>query len=115
MRVYQYCINKDNPLFDKVISLLKLPDDFDTDSYEETGKEIPIESYGLREVYADFFSISQNENYKAGQAGFKPEVGVLISMDDFDGEELVQIDEDVFHIYRVYGRGEMLELYCEVR
>lgn len=103
-------------MFDKVVTLVKGAQTYEDMIEDAIGQQSENVDPILNEVFADFFSISQNEYFKAGQHGFKPVVGVLVLNDDYQGEEELTIDEDSFHVYRVFNRGEgVLELYCEVR
>lgn len=57
-------------------------------------------------------SITQNEYYKAEQAGIRPQGIIIMSRFDYSGETQLKIGNDTFTIYRTYQPGtDRIELY----
>ena len=81
-----------------------------TGSKDSTGqtKTTPTPKTYIGEVK----SITQNEYYKADQAGIRPQGIIIMSRFDYDGETQLQIGSDTFTIYRTYQPGiDKIELY----
>lgn len=77
---------------------------------DEIGQQIPVET--SKTVFADVQSISQNEFFKAGQTGFKPQHKILIWCFEYDGENAVELNGERYTIYRTFLRtDEKIELY----
>ncbi|MFF5994796.1 phage head closure protein [Lysinibacillus sp. KU-BSD001] len=82
---------------------------------EDTRKQKRRVDEEKREVFANKRSIAQMEFMQAAQAGIKARHCFIIRLIDYE-EETELIYNDVFYsIYRVYEKGENIELYCEVR
>lgn len=61
-------------------------------------------------------SISQNEFYAAGQAGFKPDCVFIVNTLDYQNEKRLKFKNVIFDIYRTFDRvDERTELYCKVK
>ena len=70
-----------------------------------------------REVFCDKSSIGQKEFYQAHSTGLKPEMKlVLADYLDYNGEQLVEYEGQIFRVLRTYRSGQTLELvvYQEV-
>lgn len=81
-------------------SIITLVCELDEDTEEKT------------EVFADIESVSQSEFFSAAQAGFRSEYKVTLWQGDYDGQDIVEIDENRFSVYRRYLRyDEKIELY----
>lgn len=66
------------------------------------------------EILARKESISQNEFYKGGEAGLKPEFRLTTAIIDYNGEREVEVDGNKYGIYRTYEVDkDYVELYCE--
>ena len=77
---------------------------------DEIGQQIPVET--SKTVFADVQSISQNEFFKAGQTGLKPQYKILIWCFEYDGENAVELNGERYTIYRTFLRAdEKIELY----
>ena len=69
-----------------------------------------------REVFGQLGSVTANEFFAGGQNGFKPEFRIVMFAPDYLGEELLEIDGQVYSIYRTYfAKNDMIELYVEKR
>ena len=76
------------------------------------GQMVPLET--TRQVYCDISSVSADEMFNAGQAGFKPEFRATMFEGDYNGEDEAELDGVVYSIYRTYlTRGNNIELYFE--
>lgn len=62
-----------------------------------------------RQVYCQIFSVGRSEFYAASNAGLKPELIVRLGdFAEYDGEQLAEVDGDVYTIIRTYrDRGSM--------
>lgn len=82
---------------------------FDKDALQQL---IPTEK--RREVFCTVGSIQQSEFFGAGRNGLKPKLCVKVFAEDYQGEELVEVDGVRYHVYRTYlGANDRLELYLE--
>jgi phage head-tail adaptor, putative, SPP1 family len=79
---------------------------------DEIGQELPPVTE-KREIYCTRKSIKQSEFYQASQIGMKPEFVIETSMFDYSGEEIIEVDNVLYKIYRTFKReDEIIELYC---
>jgi SPP1 family predicted phage head-tail adaptor len=63
-------------------------------------------------VFGGIESISQSEFFNAGQSGLKPDYKVIMWGFEYDGQEVVKIDDIKYSIYRTYQRkDDKIELY----
>lgn len=73
-----------------------------------------IETESRSEIMALYESVSQNEFYKAGEAGLKPEFRLTTAIIDYNGEREVELNGARYGIYRTYEVDkDYIELYCE--
>ena len=91
-----------------VIKLVK-----ETPYRNEYGVLIPETSE--REVFCNVKAINQNEFFKAGEIGLKPQFKFIIAnAEDYEGEKLVIYQDKQYSIYRTYIKTtEAIELYVE--
>lgn len=69
-----------------------------------------------RPVYAQISSVTASEFFSGGQNGFQPEYRLTMFGWDYEGEDLVEIDDMIYSIYRTYrARNDRIELYVERR
>lgn len=77
---------------------------------DDIGQQIPAET--IKTVFADIQSISQNEFFKAGQSGLKPQYKILIWGFEYNGETAIELDGKKYSVYRTFLRNdEKIELY----
>ena len=99
-------------MFDSVINLL-----IENTSQDEIGQV--IKSYDRKAVFANKKSITQNEFYSSKK--ISPYMGIRdsfcfeINLLDYNGEESLEYNDKIYKIYRIYEKGEIIELYCEMR
>lgn len=77
----------------------------------------PVITETTRDVFAKLGSIGQKEFYQAHAVGLQPEIKfVLADYLDYDGEELVQHNDQRYRVLRTYRKGQELEItvYREV-
>jgi|SRR5690625_1479589 len=72
-----------------------------------------ISSEEKRMVYTNKRSIRQSEFYQAQAEGLKPELAFDIRSFEYEGEDLVEYEEQKYKVIRTYDRGEIIELICE--
>lgn len=85
-----------------------------TGTVDKYGNDAPI--YTAREVLADIRSIGMREFYSAAQTDYKPEcTAVLADYRDYDGEEIIIWNSEIYHLVRAYRNGRQLELTLERR
>lgn len=82
-----------------------------TVEYDELGNQIETEEE--RMVYANEMSISINEFYQAGGAGYKPEKQFEIYSFEYDGETDVRHNGKRYKIVRVAKKGDKTRIICE--
>lgn len=79
---------------------------------DDIGQQVPKET--KRDIYCTLKSIGQEEWYKAGNRGLKPEIKAIIFSPEYQNETIAEIDGKRYGIYRTYiGENENLELYLE--
>lgn len=67
-------------------------------------------------VFCEIASITQNEFFKAGQSGFKPELKIAVWSNEYHNEEIIKIENTYYSIYRTFPRIDgKTELYVEKR
>lgn len=72
--------------------------------------------YSKREVFCSFLPINSQEFHSAGQRGIKSAVCVVVDVDFYNNEELIEFEEKQYKVYRRYPRPDgLVELYCEER
>ncbi|NMA65320.1 MAG: phage head closure protein [Clostridiaceae bacterium] len=77
---------------------------------DEIGQQIPTAT--KKTVFADVEGISQNEFFKAGRTGLKPQYKILIWVFEYNGEAAVELDGKKYSVYRTFLRDdEKIELY----
>lgn len=63
-------------------------------------------------VFATVESVSMAEFYQASLQGLKPELRLLIWMNEYNDEELVEYKDKTYNVYRTYRRPDgRVELY----
>ena len=73
-----------------------------------------VQTVTRREVYCNISSVSASEWFEAGRSGLKPEYRVTMFSPDYKGEELAELDEKPYGIYRTYEKNPYeIELYLE--
>lgn len=89
---------------------------------EKTKNELNQYSEKLveRYVYADLRSVSSREFANAGTIGHRAEAVAVIHREDYNHEELIRITEShpviregLYRIYRIYEKGDQIELYLK--
>lgn len=79
---------------------------------DEWGNPTPVAEEWT--VFADRMSVGQNEFYRAGNQGLKPDFVFEIYAEEFDGAALLICDGAEYSIIRTYQRTlDRLELVCE--
>ena len=67
-----------------------------------------------KELICEVRSISQSEFYIAAQHDYKPEIKVIISdFLDYDGEDKLMFDGEIYDVIRIYRTGISLEIVAE--
>lgn len=90
----------------EIIHLIK-----QTRSTDEYGD--PVISQSSRQVFCRVDSVGMKEFYQAASTGLKPELKfVLADYLEYQGEQLVEYDDAVYHVLRAYRKGLELELTC---
>lgn len=68
-----------------------------------------------KQVFANKRSVSQSEFFNGGQRGLRPQYQFEIRLSEYSGESELIFEGVTYSIYRVYEKGENIELYCELR
>lgn len=96
-------------MFDSVATLISERIDFD-----ELGNEKIITAE--KRIFCNKKSVTQNEFFKASEAGLKPQLMILIFAVDYNNESKVKVDDKVYYIYRSYQKTkDKLELYLSTK
>jgi head-tail adaptor len=66
-------------------------------------------------IFANKLPVHSNEFYQASQAGYKIEKVFQVRTIDYEGEESLNYENEVYRIVRTYDKGEYIELSCEKR
>ena len=83
-------------------------------TFDEIGNQIPIKT--KKEVFSTCESVSQSEFFNAGQTGLKPDYKLVIWSFEYQNEQLVEIDNIEYSVYRTFLRDdEKIELYLTKR
>lgn len=78
---------------------------------DDIGQMVPTETY--RKVFARLRSVSLNEWTNANQLGLSASYQAVMWDHEYRGEEIVQIEDRRYHVYRTYSTGDRIELYLE--
>ena len=74
--------------------------------------EIDAETEERQEVFAKAESIGQKEFFAAAQTGFKAEFKMTVWQSDYEGQNIVELNNQRYSVYRTYLRSdEHIELY----
>lgn len=96
-------------MFDSVATLISEKIDFD-----ELGNEKIVTAE--KQIFCNKKSVTQNEFFKASEAGLKPQLMILIFAVDYNNESKVKVDDKVYYIYRTYQKTkDKLELYLSTK
>lgn len=69
-----------------------------------------------RPVFGQVNSVTASEFFSGGQNGFKPELRFTMFGPDYQGEEVIRYEGNLYTIYRTYrARTDIIELYTEKR
>lgn len=93
--------------FDTVVKLIKRG----ASAIDEYGNAVQIEEETT--VFAEKKAVRQSEFFQAHAAGFKPEIVIVVHSFEYHNEELCELEEERFKIYRSYpiGKTDRTELY----
>lgn len=73
-----------------------------------------IQAPGGRMVFCGELPVTSSEFFSAGRIGIKPELLLVIDIEEYDGEETLLYGENPYNIYRTYPRSDgFIELYCK--
>ena len=89
-----------------IITLIK-----QTVTYDDYGREEISESSTT--VLCEVESIQQSEFFAAADTELNPEYRFTVFFGEYDGENIVEYNNERFAIYRTYRTGDDLELYVE--
>ena len=83
-------------------------------TYSDIG--VPQVSVAKTDVLAFRFSVGQTEFFNAGQQGLKPTGVFAVRSTEYEGQEELEFNGEVFSIYRSYNRTDgRTELYTSKR
>lgn len=79
---------------------------------DSTGQMIPKGAPIERTCIGSLKSVSQNEFFKASQAGFQPEGVIEMNAAEYRGEVFIEISGHEYSIYRTYEKDvDWIEIY----
>lgn len=82
-----------------------------TTTYDALGN--PITEPTEKMVYANEFSISNQDYFAAAQNGLKPTLELEIYSFEYDGETKLKKGDDEYHIMRANTKGDKTRITCE--
>ena len=86
------------------------------ETYTEDAYGVLRPTQTKRLVYANVTSVSADEWFEGGRNGLNPELRVRMFAPDYEGEEVVEINGNLYAVYRTYqARTDIMELYVEKR
>lgn len=65
------------------------------------------------DVFAEVDSVSQSEFFAAQDTELKPEYKFTVFFGNYNGQSLVEYEDEIYSVYRTYRTGDNLELYVE--
>lgn len=69
-----------------------------------------------RQVFASVNSVTATEFFEGGRNGLNPELRFTMFAPDYNGEDIVEYNGNMYAVYRTYlARTDILELYTERR
>lgn len=73
----------------------------------------PLYTETVKRVYGIKKSVRQSEFFQASAQGFKPEIVVEVNSFEYNNENICELENQRFRIYRSYplGKSERTELY----
>jgi SPP1 family predicted phage head-tail adaptor len=80
-------------------------------TYDEIGNPIEVETE--RMVYANQFEVSSTEFYEASAQGLKPEKQFEIYSFEYQGEDRLKHDGQIYRVIRSATRGEKTRITCQ--
>lgn len=81
-------------------------------SVDEIGQRIPVERESTH--YCQLSSVSQSEWFEAGRNGLKAEYRAVMPCEEYNGEEVAELNGVRYGVYRTYRtRSDTIELYLE--
>ncbi len=83
----------------------------ETIEYDDIGQAVPAETF--RKVFARVRSVSLNEWSQASQLGLSASYEAIVWAHEYHGEEIIEIEDKRYHVYRTYSTGDRIELYLE--
>jgi len=67
-------------------------------------------------IFCEKGSATRTEFFSAGQNGLKPQYMFKVYQIDYNKEDSLMYEDNVYKIYRTYEtKDERIELYCEVK
>ena len=78
-------------------------DDYGNELATETGKT----------VYCEVDSITQTEFYAAANTEIQPDHKFTVFFGDYDGQVVIDYQDERYTVYRTYRAGDYMELYAE--
>lgn len=68
-----------------------------------------------RMIYVTERSVSRSEWHAATNNGFSPDISLTTQRVNYDGESVIEYEDNIYFIYRTYTAGDDIELYLEKR
>lgn len=84
-----------------------------TTSYEKNKYGVSEPTQSKSERFCQKKPITQSEFYNAGRNGLNPSGCFVIFAGDYNGENLLEYNGEMYSIYRTYPVGDYVELYVE--
>lgn len=81
----------------------------ETQTTNEIGDLITVSVY-TKEIYCDKQSVRSTEFYQAHAVGKKVEIVLVAKLVDFNEEDSIKFEDQVYNIFRTYPKGDDIEL-----
>ena len=83
--------------------------------YTETADDIGqmTQTPHKRKVFCRVESVSASEWFSGGQNGLRPELRLVLFRYEYHGEKTVEVNGELFSVYRTYADKDFLEIYLE--
>lgn len=100
---YEY--TRSNEIRESVAYLISYPIIMDENGVPQRGEPIKTE------VLVQVGGVYQKEFYEAFAAGIKPQWQLTLSDVDYNNEEVVEFEGEIYSVYRSYFKPDRVELY----
>lgn len=84
-------------------------------TYSQNEYGVMIAATDKRKVYCDVNSVTQQEWFEGGRNGLNPRYRFRMFKYDYEGERIIEYNNEQYAIYRTYEYNDLIDLYCEMK